>query len=94
MKLTMNGGHGVQQSIMGPLRYLITIGLPSSGRWGSAPDFYNQPWKINVDMLGGVSRVEHTQEYIEQGWRYFWAAKYPYLFNRNNEVLNAYDNIN
>ena len=87
-------GHGVQQSIMGPLRYLLLIAIPSNGRWGSAPDYYNQPWEINADMFGGVSRVEHTQEYIEQGWRYFWAAKYPYLYDRNNEVLNAFDNIN
>lgn len=86
-------GHGVQQSIMGPLRYLTLIGIPSNGMWNSAKEYYNQPWEINADMFGGVSRVEHTQEYIERGWRYFWAAKYPYRFNRNNEFLDAWDNI-
>lgn len=44
-------------------------------------------------MFGGVSRDTHTPEYIEQGWRYFWAAKFPYLYNFKKDVLDTWDNI-
>ena len=68
-------GHIVQQGIMGPLKYAFMIGLPSWQQWGpSHRDYYNRPWEINADLLGGVVRPTHTQADITRGWKYLWVS--------------------
>jgi hypothetical protein len=66
-------GHGIQQGIMGALRYGLMIGLPSYLEWGPW-SYYNKPWEITADMFGGVSRSTHTQDDISRGWRYLAIA--------------------
>lgn len=72
--IKLEWGHGVQQGIMGPLKYALMIGLPSWQEWGPSEkerDYYNQPWENNADMFGGVKSSKHTQDDIIREWIYF-----------------------
>ena len=81
-------GHGVQQGIMGPLKYALMIGLPSWQEWGpSDREYYNRPWEISADMFGGVTRPEHTQDDIVRGWIYFGVST---LFGKLGYALVPY----
>ena len=76
-------GHGVQQGIMGPLKYALMIGLPSWQEWGPSEKeraYNNRPWENNADMFGGVTRPEHTPDDIVRGWRYFWVSTFFGVF--------------
>ena len=54
-------GHIAQQIMLGPIVFLLGIGIPSGleiGEWG---DYYNAPWETAADILGGVQSTVHTE---------------------------------
>ncbi len=57
-------GHAVHQMIIGPLPYLVHVGIPSYYKWGpyrdEGDDYYNNPQEAMADILGGSSRA-HTK---------------------------------
>ncbi|MDD4292021.1 MAG: RHS repeat-associated core domain-containing protein [Clostridia bacterium] len=66
-------GHGIQQLILGPINYLLSIGIPSYFEWGSMSSFSN-PQEITAEILGGVSsegRIHNRTDDEEAiGWWY------------------------
>ncbi len=61
-------GHNWQLMMMGIANYGLMIGLPSWRKW-SKRLYYDRPWEITADVLGGSS-TPHTQEDINRGWWY------------------------
>ena len=51
------------------------IGLPSVFEW-SKRYYYDRPWEITADILGGASRP-HSEEGINRGW---WCLVVSFLF--------------
>jgi RHS repeat-associated protein len=74
-------GHNWQLMMMGIANYGLFIGLPSWQEW-SLYKYYDRPWEITADLLGGVSRSEHKR--IDRGWNYLFTASFfgfaSYLF--------------
>ena len=75
-------GHNMQQLIMNPVFYGISIGIPSYfalGPWS----YYDKPWEITADILGGVNRT-YNQADVNRGWWYLGVATFTgpfsYLF--------------
>ena len=67
-------GHGIQQGIMGPLKYGLMIGIPSYNEWGKKrwSHYYNSPWEITADLFGGTNNAgQRTQSEIKRGIWYF-----------------------
>ena len=73
-------GHFSEFQFLGPLRYFVGIGLPSKNSTLPSGDirYFQQPWEIIADILGGVDRVDpasglshFTMPYILRGLRYF-----------------------
>jgi len=62
-------GHGYQSIMIGIVNYGLMIGLPSWLRW-SKRKYYERPWEITADVLGGVSRSSHTEADIIRGYWY------------------------
>ena len=62
-------GHGWQSLMMGIGTYGLMIGLPSMLEWSNRP-YYDRPWEITADILGGASRPHNSQD-ISRGWWYF-----------------------
>ena len=62
-------GHSIQQIIMGPLRYLLMIGLPSSGTWrrDKWSDYHTSPWEITAEIFGGANNYSRTQAEESRG---------------------------
>ena len=51
-------GHIWQQTYLGPIDYLLFVGLPSALQWGSWSknnNYYGAPWETVADIFGGVS---------------------------------------
>lgn len=46
--------------MMGILNYGLMIGLPSWREWSNRP-YYERPWEITADALGGVTGRTHSQ---------------------------------
>ncbi len=63
-------GHGWQSLMMGIGTYGLMIGLPSMFEW-SKRQYYDRPWEITADILGGVKNRTHSQQDISRGWWYF-----------------------
>ena len=67
--------------------YGLSIGLPSAGEWRSSKwsDYYNSPWEITADLLGGANNAMRTRSEINRGWLHlgvsiaFWPASYLFL---------------
>ena len=62
-------GHTIQQLFLGPVQYLIKIGIPSD-RFNDE----NNPWEIIADKFGKVTRVsgnEYKTGDVVLGWIYF-----------------------
>ena len=66
-------GHCLQFLTMDVVSYSLMIGLPSWREW-SKKDYYVRPWEITADVLGGVTREEHTQEAIKRGFWYLFVS--------------------
>ncbi|MBQ7602143.1 MAG: RHS repeat-associated core domain-containing protein, partial [Lachnospiraceae bacterium] len=59
-------GHTIQLKLMDPISYLVNIGLPSSLDLGSG-EYYDKPWEITADILGGVKSRKHSKEKMIEG---------------------------
>ena len=66
-------GHCLQFLTMDAVSYALMIGLPSWQEW-SKKDYYVRPWEITADVLGGVTRDEHTQEAVKRGFWYLFVS--------------------
>lgn len=64
-------GHTIQLAVLGPTRYLTCIGLPSWQKWGYDP-YYDKPWEVTADILGGVEKRNPSQKKIKDGLEYFY----------------------
>jgi len=62
-------GHNTQAMSMGIANFGLMIGLPSALEW-SVRDYYDRPWEVTADILGGVAGRTHTQEIINRGFGY------------------------
>lgn len=63
-------GHTKQLHLLGPLNYLLCIGLPSFFEWGSDPSYYERPWEITADIFGGVTSRVHPSLKVQEGMEY------------------------
>ena len=54
-------GHIEQQILLGPVTYLILIGIPSFFEL-SDKEYYYRPWEITADVFGGVTSFERMEE--------------------------------
>ena len=59
-------GHYLQLKKMGIIRYTLFIGIPSLLNWGKGR-YYEKPWEITADILGGVISRKHSNRYITRG---------------------------
>lgn len=50
----------MQQALLGPIPYLLGIGLPSWQQLGSWGGYYRAPWEASADIFGGVDRAGTT----------------------------------
>ena len=62
-------GHNVQQLLVGPINYLLYIGLPSWRQW-SYRSYYDRPWEVTAESFGGVITRSHTAEDLNRGNSY------------------------
>ena len=62
-------GHNSQLMRMGIANYGLMIVLPSWFEWSNRP-YFERPWEITADILGGVSRETHSQADINRGYWY------------------------
>lgn len=58
-------GHGIQQGILGALKFGLLIGLPSVFEWSNR-SYYDRPWEITADLFGGASR-SHLNSDVRRG---------------------------
>ena len=76
-------GHIPQQLLLGPGTFGLTIGLPSGLEW-STREYYDRPWEITADILGGVTERSHSQSDITRGFSYLYVSSvfniFAYLF--------------
>ena len=79
-------GHNIQQLILGPIKYLLCIGLPSWQEWSNRP-YYDRPWEITADVFGGVLSRKHDISDIQRGYSYLYFSAIfntlSYLFLEN-----------
>ena len=64
-------GHVIQLALLGPIKFLTCIGLPSWQKWGSDP-YYDKPWEVTADIFGGVQSRTHSKEKIDAGFEYLY----------------------
>ena len=62
-------GHNSQAMSMGIANFALMIGLPSALNWSSR-SYYDRPWEVTADVLGGVEGRPHTQENVNRGYWY------------------------
>ena len=62
-------GHNIQQLVLGPIKYLLCIGLPSWQEW-STRTYYDRPWEITADIFGKVSSRKHSITDVQRGYSY------------------------
>lgn len=62
-------GHNIQQLILGPINYLLCVGLPSWQEWSNRY-YYDRPWEITADILGGVTTRKHKNVDIQRGYSF------------------------
>lgn len=71
-------GHTIQQGIIGPLRFGITIAITSPSelgerKWPAERAYRNRPWEITADIFGGSDNVHSTKD-KRRGWLYLATA--------------------
>ncbi|MCL2145465.1 MAG: RHS repeat-associated core domain-containing protein, partial [Endomicrobia bacterium] len=71
-------GHGAQHLIMGSILYGVSIAIPSALSDAENPNYYDSPWEVTADMLGGVSR-HHGDGAERAGKDYFIFSMLCYL---------------
>ena len=59
-------GHYLQMKRIGILRYTLFIGIPSILNLGKG-NYYEKPWEITADILGGVCSRKHHDNNIVKG---------------------------
>lgn len=68
-------GHVVQQWLMGPVKWLINIAIPS--KWFSSKT-ENSPYEITADKFSGIMMGRDPSGYsagdVNKGWSYFWLS--------------------
>ena len=62
-------GHIKQLEILGPTVYMSTIGIPSMLNLGDG-DYYDKPWEVTADILGGVKTRTHSRDVVAKGFTY------------------------
>ena len=62
-------GHNIQQLLVGPINYLLYIGLPSWRQW-SERTYYDRPWEITAESFGGVRIRKHAPDALKRGNNY------------------------
>ncbi len=62
-------GHNIQQLLIGPINYLLYIGLPSWRQWSNRT-YYDRPWEITAESFGGVRIREHAPDALKRGNKY------------------------
>ncbi len=62
-------GHNIQQLLVGPINYLLYIGLPSWRQW-SERTYYDRPWEITAESFGGVRIRKHASDALKRGNNY------------------------
>ena len=60
-------GHIKQLEIIGPTVYMSTIGIPSMLNLGDG-DYYDKPWEVTADILGGVKTRTHSRDVVAKGF--------------------------
>ncbi len=54
-------GHTIQQALLGNLKFMAHIGVPSLiGAAFSVNDYYSQPWERSADFFGGVQNHDYN----------------------------------
>ena len=66
-------GHNWQLMMMGIANYAFMIFLPSWQEWSSRL-YYERPWEITADILGGVTGRAHSQSDVKRGYWYLVMA--------------------
>ena len=62
-------GHALQLKEMGLIKYTVFIGIPSLLNLGNGY-YYDKPWEITADTLGGVRSRIHKEYNIVKGNEY------------------------
>ena len=62
-------GHALQLKEMGLIKYTVFIGIPSLLNLGNGY-YYDKPWEITADILGGVRSRIHKEYNIVKGNEY------------------------
>lgn len=62
-------GHALQLKKMGIFKYTVFIGIPSLLNLGDGY-YYDKPWEITADLLGGVCSRTHKENSIVKGNEY------------------------
>lgn len=75
-------GHNIQQLLLGPINYLLCIGLPSWREW-SKRSYYDRPWEVTAEIFGNVETRSHTYENVIRGYKYMITA----LFGRSVSIF-------
>ena len=75
-------GHNWQLMMLGIVSYATMIGLPSMFEWSSR-EYYDRPWEITADSMGGTSRT-HIKSDINRGYWYLLVSSllgpFGYIF--------------
>lgn len=66
-------GHNYQLMMMGLANFGLMIGLPSFREWSNR-NYYERPWEITADILGGVKGRTHSSADITRGFLYLAAS--------------------
>ncbi|MCM1403973.1 MAG: hypothetical protein NC133_00480 [Prevotella sp.] len=66
-------GHNVQQLILGPVTFLMVIGIPSALELSVRP-YYDRPWEITADLFGDVASRTDTPANVVRGRAYLVTA--------------------
>ena len=67
-------GHTKQLEILGPVKYLACIGVPSYFEWGSESSYYRRPWELTASMFGGDIPLDSSSQHIYAGINYLIAS--------------------
>lgn len=62
-------GHILQLRQLGLIRFALCIGIASWRQWGEG-EYYQRPWEITADLLGGVITRQPPKHAVEAGLRY------------------------
>ena len=62
-------GHTKQKEQLGVLKYITDIAIPSIIDYGSG-QYYDKPWEVTADVLGGVKSRHAPKERVAAGFSY------------------------